>query len=216
MRTTSPSVTPARAQRALDAHAPQPLLHVGHRFGVGEVGERDRALRRPAVDAPRVVALAHDREALLRRPQHDVRLGLAFARRAPRRPASRPRPRNSSRPGTRDRRDARARRTVRLQSRDVGLAADDDARPVEQLGPVAAAARRAAPRSCSAGAASVDGREVEQEHEHARPLDVAQELVTEARCRSAAPSMSPGMSASTNSWSWNRTTPRWGTSVVNG
>ena len=65
-------------ERALDAHPPQPLLHVGHRFGVGEVGERDRALRGPARDAPRVAALAHDREALLLGAQHDVRLGLAF------------------------------------------------------------------------------------------------------------------------------------------
>ena len=59
-------------ERALDAHAAQPLLYVRHRFVVREVGERDRALGRPAGDAPRPLAFAHDVEALLLGTQHDV------------------------------------------------------------------------------------------------------------------------------------------------
>ena len=35
-------------------------------------------------------------------------------------------------------------------------------------------------RSCSAGVVRASGDEVEQQHEHARPLDVAEELVAEA------------------------------------
>src|SRR4029077_4245508 len=59
-------------QRALDAHAAQSLLYVRHRLVVREVGERARALGRPAGDAPRPLAFAHDVEALLLRAQHDV------------------------------------------------------------------------------------------------------------------------------------------------
>ena len=76
MRTRSPSLTPAPAERAFDTHPAQPLLHVRHRFGIGEIGERDRAFGGPAVDAPRVLAFAHDVEALLLGTQHDVRLGV--------------------------------------------------------------------------------------------------------------------------------------------
>ena len=45
--TDAHDVAVARAgarQRALDAHRAQPLLHVRHRLGVGEVGQRDDAL----------------------------------------------------------------------------------------------------------------------------------------------------------------------------
>ena len=54
-----------------------------------------------------------------------------------------------------------------------------EARPLEQLGPVAAELVEQH-RSCSAGGRSSTRREVEEQHEHPRPLDVAEELVPEA------------------------------------
>ena len=61
---------------------------------------------------------------------------------------------------------------------DVGLGADHEARPLEQLGPVAAELVEQDPLLLL-GRALVDRREVEQQHEHARALDVAEELVAE-------------------------------------
>ena len=67
-------------QRALDAHALQPLLYVRHRFGIREVGEGDCALGGPALHAPLLRSLAHHVESLLLRPQHDVGLDFALGR----------------------------------------------------------------------------------------------------------------------------------------
>ena len=177
MRTTSPSCTPARRQRALDAHPPQPLLHVGDRVGVGEVGERDRALGGPALHAPRVRRLRARPRSPAPRAAARRTARARLRRRAPRRRARAMRPSELVEPVARHGRDRADRRTA--CGRDVGLAADDDARPVEQIGPVAAELveqHRAPVRR----AASVDRREVEQDHEHAGALDVAQELVAEA------------------------------------
>src|SRR5207302_5400360 len=49
-------------QCALHTHARESLLHVRHRFGIREVGERNRAFCRPPAHAPLVRALSHDRE----------------------------------------------------------------------------------------------------------------------------------------------------------
>ena len=95
------------------------------------------------------------------------------------------------------------------------MAPDDEARPVEQVGPVAAQLVEQDPLLLL-GRALVDRREVEQQDEDPRPLDVAEELVARDPRPSAAPSISPGMSATTNSWSRKRTTPRLGSSVVKG
>ena len=62
---------------------------------------------------------------------------------------------------------------------DVGLGPDDQARTLEQLGPVATELVEQDPLLLL-GRAPVDRREVEQEDEHPRPLDVAEELVAEA------------------------------------
>ena len=110
--------------------------------------------------------------------------------------------------------DGRDAHPVEGAGGDVRLAPDDESRALEQLGLVPAELLeehallllRASP---------LDAREVEEQDEHARALDVAQELMTEPPTL-RAPSMSPGMSASTSSCSSKRTTPRCGSSVVNG
>ena len=59
-------------------------------------------------------------------------------------------------------------------------------------------------------------RQVEEQHQHPGPLDVAEELVAEAPALGGALDQ-PGRSATTNSVSSSsRTTPRFGSSVVNG
>ena len=58
-------------------------------------------------------------------------------------------------------------------------------------------------------------RRIEEDDQDPRPLDVTKELVAET-FPDAAPSMRPGMSAMTNSRPSKLTTPRFGTSVVNG
>ena len=103
---------------------------------VREIGECDRALGRAALHAPLLRALAHDGEALLLGPEHDVRLQLRPRPHGRLRSTSRAGPRNSSSP---------ARVTLAMRSpsnstsgaRDIGLAADDEARPFQQLRPVA-------------------------------------------------------------------------------
>ena len=61
----------------------------------------------------------------------------------------------------------------------IGLGADHEARPLEQLGPVVGRARASSIRSCSAGATPSSGGEVDQHAQHPGPLDVAEELVPE-------------------------------------
>ena len=141
MRTTSPSRAPARAQRAFDAHAAQLLLHVRERIGSGESASATaRSAGRP-VDAPLVAFLrARPSSPAPAGRSTTYGSGSPSAARALRRPAARLRRANSSRPVRVDRRDRESVEARRRDvfGRDVGLAADDDARPVEQLGPVPA------------------------------------------------------------------------------
>ena len=164
-------------QRLLDAHAPEPLLHVGQRFLVREVRDRDDPLGRTAADPPGAVVVAPHDEALFLGPVDDERrrLGLDVARLVDERARAGRAARSSPWCAT-----AEMHRPSYSMGRDVGLGADDDARAVEQLGPVA-------PQLVEQDAllllraALVHRREVEQHHEHAGPLDVAEELVAEAR-----------------------------------
>ena len=80
-------------------------------------------------------------------------------------------------------RDRRETRPVELEQLDVGLAADDEARPVEQVGPVATQLIEEHPllrgRILLLRVFAVQPGEVEQQHEDAGPLDVAEKAVTE-------------------------------------
>ena len=71
-------------------------------------------------------------------------------------------------------------------------------------------------RSCSAGGCSARGGEVEQQHEHPGPLDVAQELVAEAPALAGALDEAGEVGDDELVSSSRRTTPRFGSSVVNG
>ena len=163
IRTTSPSRAPASRQRLLDAHAcgSRCWTYTSASSLVRSAIATTRSAR-PAATPPGAVVVAHDREALLRRAvaprtapaRAPPRAGLVDERAEP--------AEELVEPLVGDGGDAAGRRT--LVGGDVGLAADDEARPVEQLGPVAAQLVEQ-DRSCSCGRAPVDGREVEQ---HAR------------------------------------------------
>jgi hypothetical protein len=73
----------------------------------------------------------------------------------------------------------RDRQPVELLGRNVGLAAHDQPGPVEQLAHVAAQLREQ-DRFLLRGGRAGRGCEVEQEHEHAGPFDVAEEAVAQA------------------------------------
>ena len=92
---------------------------------------------------------------------------------------------------------------------------DDEPRPLEQLGPVAAELVEQDPLLLL-GRALVDRREVEQHHEHAGPLDVAEELVAEPAALGRALDEARGCRRARTRGRWKRTTPRFGSSVVNG
>ena len=174
-----------------------------------------RSAVRP-MHAPRAVVVALDGEALLGRAQHDERLGLGLvgARLVDeRRRCGRA---SSSRPVAGDGRDRRGRRIATRRSATSALVPTTSARPFEQLGPVAAELVEQDRAPARPGCAPSTRREVEQEHEHPGPLDVAQELVAEARALGRALDRARGCRRPRTRGRSKRTTPRFGSSVVNG
>ena len=228
---------PSLASCVLDPEPGQPVGEVADRLVVGEVGLqhpaprlRRRGRRTPARPiASTVKPLSRGR----RRAQHDPgRLDASAWPRA----ACRPTPPSRSRA-----RAARAwRRRRDLEDREARTA------PRGRRGPARRARGRRARRSCSARraagrsasppstassyaassasiwlqvadrvAAGLERRAVEDVHQHRAALDVAQELQAEALAL-LAPGIRPGTSATVNTVSPASTTPRFGTSVVNG
>ena len=100
-------------------------------------------------------------------------------RRAPRRRACPRRPRNASSPARVTADIVMRIGIVQLRRRDVGLAPDHEPRALEQLGPVPLELVEQ-DALLLLGRAPVDAGEVEQQHEHARAFDVAEEGVPEA------------------------------------
>ena len=184
MRTMSPSRAPARASARSTPIVAQPVLHVLHRLEVGEVGHGHDALGVAPGDPPRAVVVAHAREPLLHRAaarrsgsgSGSAAAGLADQRAEPTEELV------EALAGDGGELDAVrfGERVAELEEGDVGLGADDEARPVEQLGPVAAQLVEQDPRLLL-GRPLVDRREVEQQDQHPGPLDVAEELVTRGR-----------------------------------
>ena len=207
---------PALASARSTPRLVQPLVDVGQRLEVRHVREGDGALRLASDHPPARVVLALDQ----RRPRRIGRwttnasgsgsADLADADGVGQRPDQR----RDARPGDRGDRSDRSSRGRRR--RDVGPRADDDPWPVEQVGLIAAelveqdplllgraelgASRRRSTRTASALARSTCRR-----NRCPRPRP------------SLAPPIRPGTSATTiSSPSSRRTTPRFGSSVVNG
>ena len=66
-----------------------------------------------------------------------------------------------------------------MSADDIDLVGHDEARSLEQLGPVLRSSSRQQDVTLLGRAPVVDVGEVEQDHEHPGPLDVAQERVAE-------------------------------------
>ena len=189
---------------------------LGERLVVGEVAESHGALRRSSVDAPALLARAFDRDLLDDRAVHHhlvlERFGLVATRlddevrRAGRRDGRSPRrsrPRSSRRPRARTPRRHPSSRRRR-----------EDARAGPPDSPRAPPSRM---RSCSSGGCGAIS-ERSRSTQSTRARSTWRKKSCPRPRPSAAPSMSPGMSAMTNSVASpgradrapTRTTPRFG------
>ena len=111
---------------------------------------------------------------------------------------------------------ARTRRERVARLGQVELVGDHDLRLRRERPALASASSRLMTSKSSSGSRPLSPRDVEQVDQHGRAREVAQEAVP-SPWPSCAPSIRPGMSASTKLRSSStRTTPRCGTSVVNG
>ena len=110
----------------------------------------------------------------------------------------------------------RAARRQSASAAHVGLGADHEPGPLEQLGPVAAQLVAAGSRSCSSGGRAVDRGQVEQHEQDPGPLDVAQELVAEAPALAGPLDEAGDVGHDELGVVVERTTPRWGSRVVKG
>ena len=213
----------------------QAVLDVRERLLVLEVVAGDQPVDRLAGDAELARADALDLERAPGRRAEDAVLGdLVLARRASRRPARRPGRGAAAR--------ARARRgpgRVALEVTSTGTSSPSRSRHAAAAASAASgrdevglgerehARQRGEPRVVLGQLAldhrvvlhrvgAVERREVEHVDEQPRALDVGEEVVAEARRRSLAPSISPGMSAITSWRSSASSVPSTGSSVVNG
>ncbi len=166
------------------------MLDVLLRVGGGDVGQRDRPLGRAAHHPPGVLVDALDAHALGGGAVHDEalldRLGVAGALHQVGQQAGEARQALAG-----DRRDDHPRLVVGATVGppgdvevgaavdEVGPGADEQPRPLEQRGPVAAQLVEQHPELL-VGRTLGHGREVEQDGQHPGALDVAQELVAEA------------------------------------
>src|SRR5439155_14388229 len=166
-------------QGPVDAEPLQPLVHVGERLRVGQVGHRDGPLGLSAVDPEGAVVAPLDAHALLLGPVHDERL-----RRGQHGPCIRD---ETGHPiqqlvdtSAGHRRDGEVEVGVGLGG-DVGLGADRQARPLHEVGLVPAELREQHALLLRRRRSADRGRaEVEQQAQGASALDVTQEPVAQA------------------------------------
>ena len=194
IHTTSPSAAPARASSLLTPRRSRRWLDVGRGVRRRDVVERDDPLDVAAADAELVLALALDGRARRHRAQqHDavaLRLGCARASCDERGPS----PRRAGRAPS----PVTAEITKRVSPSGANPSSAGSVVPVmSAFVPTTSRGRssssgRYAPssssrtRSCSAGRRAVERGEVDEQAQHAGPLDVAQELVAEAAALAGA------------------------------
>ena len=180
MRTRSPYRAPARARARSTPRRLQPAVGLVEGLGVGEIGQRHRP-RRPAgrttMNEPS--SSRSMREALGRGPVDDDRPPAPAAPPGPRCTASAIRPTSCGTPVAGDGRDAVAVER-KIGTSQVGTWSRPRGGAARAGRAGSARARPGARRSCSAGRALGQRRQVEQQQEDPGPLDVAQELVAEA------------------------------------
>ena len=158
------------------------------------------------------VAFAHDRESLLGWSEHDERLGLALG--APRLVDQERDPglTSSSSP---------ARVTAETVSPSNGSVVTSALLPTTTRGRSRRSGRyrrssSSSTRACSSGPRPSIGRQIAQHHQHARPLDVTQELMAQPATLGRALDQSGHVGDHELTIVAHRTTPRCGSSVVNG
>ena len=176
--TSSPSRAPARASAAIDAQPAQTPHRLGLRAVVVEVRERHGPLGGSAQHHPSALAGALDVEALGDRAMHDDLARCHGGRLATGVVDQRGQPRYQGRDAlARGRRERHVAHAL-VVGHHVGLAAHDHPGAFEQLGAVRAELGKEDAQLRRGGhAAQLGRREVDQHHEHPRPLDVAEELV---------------------------------------
>ena len=212
-RTTSPALAPAWARAWSTPRLLEPRLGVLERLELGEVGEGDGPLGGPAHDPPGAVVVALDDARPRRAPggARRSRSGSGSAARAARTAsAMAPVSRADALAGDGGEAHLGIVGASRL-GRQVGAGAGDDPRPLEQLGLGRRPARRAG--SAPARPAAAARRSPTPGRSARRGPGPARRGAGTGGPRprpSLAPSMRPGMSATTNSASSRRTTPEVG------
>ena len=232
--TSSPGSKPCGLERLDHAERAQPLLHVAHRLVVAHVVPRDQALgplrraprRRPgAVRSTRdLVGLARAgrrggwpaalRPAARRSPSSSIGTRRAMAAASSSSPAPVAAEVASTSPPVRSRHSSTAAATAPAGS-EVALREAEQPGQLGQAVPVLAELglhRRVVGHRVGA----VERLQVEHVHQQAAALHVGEELVAQARHPSLAPSIRPGMSASTSWRSPASSVPSTGSSVVKG